>query len=80
MQQLHSTSTSDIKTTTSIAIDKAISTLLSKKDICMKNISEDIKINSTIRKTTDGIIADIAQCKSNAISEIEGIGATSQAT
>ena len=36
MQQLHSTSTSDIKTTTSIATDKAIATFLSEKDICMK--------------------------------------------
>ena len=45
----------------------------------MENISEDIKMSSTIRNTTDGIIADIAQCKSNTIIEIEGIVATSQA-
>ena len=80
MQQLHSTSTSDIKTVTSIVTDKAIATFPSKKDICMKNISEDIQNNKEVKAITNGIVYDIAQCKSNAIKEIEGLVATSQTT
>ena len=46
----------------------------------MKNIFEDIQNNKEVKAITNGIIYDIAQCKSNAIKEIEGLVATSQTT
>ena len=65
----HSSSTSNMDKTTNEAIAK----LYSEINICIINISKDIKVNSTIKNMTDGIIAEIAKYKNNYILAINGI-------